>query len=136
MTDRVDDIERELALLAGEAFARLRLEPEGYGRVAIESLPLAGFDQVYEHDGNVVLVDTLAADQQLDAVHAMNGQVVEAGTRSYVELMIANMRARAPDAARMIEAALTAGRLRYYEVRQPFEDDGQLADIVVRQFAL
>lgn len=136
MTDDADELTRKLALLAGEAFARLRLEPQGYRRVAVEYRPLAGFDHVYAHDGDVVLIDTLAADKEFDAVHAQSGQIVEVGTRPYVALMIANMRTRDPDFARIIETALTAGRLRYYEVRQPIDDGGKLEDIVVRQFAL
>ena len=131
-----DELTRDLAILAGETFARLRLEPQGYRRVPVEHIPLAGFDLVYRHDGDVVLIDTLAADEELDAVHAANGGLVEAGTRPYVELMIANMRSKSPEVARTIEVALSSGKLRYFEVHQPIDDAGELGDIAVRQFAL
>lgn len=45
MTDAMDTT-RELALLAGEAFARLRLEPEGYHRIEVDFVAFAGFDYV------------------------------------------------------------------------------------------
>ncbi len=127
---------RALALLAGEAFARLDLEPHGYRRVEIEYIPLAGFDHIYVHGDDVVLIDTQAADEEPDAAHGLGGGVVEVGTRPYAELMIANMRKRRPDVAQVIATALAAGRLRYFEVRQPIDDAGDLGDIEIRQFAL
>jgi hypothetical protein len=132
--DDVKEKTRELALLAGEAFAQLRLEPSGFHRVTVEQVPSP--DLVYVHDHDVVLIETLAADEVLRTARAADGRVVEAGTRSYVELAIRNMRANAPEIAKLLETALADGTLRYYEVRQPIDDAGKLGDIAVRQFAV
>lgn len=126
-----EDPTRGLALLAGEEFARAKLEPDGYRRIDVERRPLAGFDYVYSRGEDVVVIDTLAADQQLDGLAD-----AAAGTRCYVERMIANMRTHAPNAAASVEAALRTGRLRYFEVRQSLDDDGDLGEIEIRQFVL
>jgi hypothetical protein len=132
----VATIERQLGNLAGEAFARLRLEPEGYQRVAIAWVPFAGFDFIYARGNEVVLVDTVAGDEVLQGLHTPNGEVLMPGDVMYVLAVVENMRRVRPDVANAVFWALERGDLRYYEVRQPIDGAGALGDIEVREFAL
>jgi hypothetical protein len=128
---------RALGMLAGEAFAQLRLEPQGYRRVTLEGRAATDFDLIYVKDHHEpVLIDTRAADEQRETVRGADGRLLERGTRPYIELALANLHKERPELAQQIRTALDAGRLRYFEVRQPIDDEGQLGDIEVRQFAL
>lgn len=79
----------------------------------------------------VAVLDTLAADQELDGV---NDAAV--GSREYVEYIVANMRAHAPGVAAAVDAALRGGHLKYFEVRQLIDAAGAIGDIEVREFSL
>jgi hypothetical protein len=128
---------RKIALAAGETFGRLKLEPEGYKRVTIDrKLPFT-FDLVYQKEpDDVVLVDTLAADETSEGFQADGGAIVRPGTRPYVAAAADRLKAKLPDLAASIQSALAAGKLRYYEVRQPIDAQGKLETIQIRQFKL
>ncbi|MFT3696473.1 MAG: hypothetical protein QM831_25255 [Kofleriaceae bacterium] len=125
------EINRRLALIAGEAFCRTVLEPDGYTQIELARVPFASFDFVYERDGDVVVVDTVVGDQELDGLNEF-----AAGSTGYVELIVDAMRANAADVAGRIGGAFAAGRLRYYEVRQLFDDNDELGETEAREFAL
>jgi hypothetical protein len=131
------ELERKIALLGGEAFGRTRLEPKGYRLVPLPRDPLASFDFVYENGaGDVILVDTLAADQKLEGFETPQGGYIEQGTRTYVVAVTDRMKRRQAEAAARIASALEAGRLEYFEVRSPILPSGELGNIEIRQFKL
>jgi hypothetical protein len=53
-----------------------------------------------------------------------------------VEAAADRFKAKLPDLAASIQSALAAGKLRYYEVRQPIDAKGKLETIQIRQFKL
>ncbi len=128
---------RKIALSAGETFGRLQLEPQGYKRVTIDGKPRSPFDLVYQKGpDDIVLVETLAADETSEGFQAPGGAVVRPGTQPYVVAAADRLKTSLPDLAASIQSALAAGKLHYYEVRQPIDASGKLGAIEIRQFKL
>lgn len=90
------------------------------------------FDKVVElDDGRIIIVEAKGPNADLGARRDLNGDLVQQGTREYMESILDNMRRNGPDEAlaARIKAALEDGDVEYLEVKPSVREvvgpDGQ-----------
>lgn len=132
---KVAEKTREMALLAAQAWADTRLVPAGYTLIGAERE--SGFDFLYcTPDEEIAIIDSLAGDEQLASIRSSDGTIAEQGSLAYLLSVLEKAESTAPELTERIRMALARGRLRYFEVRQPIAESGELGQCEVRQFAL
>jgi hypothetical protein len=121
---------------AGEHFGKIELEPQGYHRLPLSDWP-PSFDFAYAKDsGEVALIDSRAGDLVHDSIEGAEGQVFVPGTHAWVQYVLWTMQEREPDVAKAIRNALDKKLLRYFDVHQAFEENGDLGETRVREFEI
>jgi hypothetical protein len=134
--DRARRLTVQIGRNAGEFFGQTELEPQGYRRLPLSPRPPC-FDLAYANDsGEVALIDGRAGDLERDAIEGPDGQVFEPGTHVWVQYVLSEMQEREPDVAKTIRNALDEKRLRYFEVHQAFEENGDLGEMRVREYQI